>query len=162
MAEQANPASLFLSTLDVGDSLLSFRASRAVDRILAERDEAEAAIAGEDVANRVSLSVRCGSCGVIGYLFEWNHLPGCALDRTLTPQQRWSLRHPARAIEAQRRWNRRNARKRAIKCRWAMLNGRCGSCTRATAEPGRSRCRPCLDANATAHRRWYQREKVAV
>jgi len=160
MAEQANPASLFLSTLDVGDSLLSFRASRAVDRILAERDEAEAAIAGEDVANHVSLSVRCGSCGVIGYLFEWNHLPGCALDRTLTPKQRWRLRHPARAIEAQRR-RRRSARKLAIKRRWAVLNGRCGSCTRATAEPGRRWCRPCLDAAAEAHRRRYYELKAA-
>jgi len=161
MAEQGNPVALFLSTLDVGDSLLSFRASRAVDLILEAQSEAEAAIVGEDVANGASLTNRCGACGVLGSPFIWNHRPGCTLDRTLTPQQRWKLRYPARAIEAQRRWNRRSARKLAIKRRWAVLNGRCGSCTRATAEPGRRWCRPCLDADAEAHRRRYYELKAA-
>lgn len=84
-----------------------------------------------------AVSKRCKSCGALCMQFGCRHEDSCDIDLSITAQERWSLRNP----QSSRRWT----RKKLIRQRWAVLNGRCRECVARPTEVGLVTCRACLD-----------------
>jgi hypothetical protein len=95
------------------DALLSAQASRAVDREIADREEAALAQVDDDIWRGELFSTRCYECGGRTTLFGCTHADDCALDRSLNAQQRWRRRNPEFCA--------RQTRIARIKRRWAIV-----------------------------------------
>jgi hypothetical protein len=101
------------SVLLVRDPILSAAVSRAVDRELGDRERAKNDQVENDMRRGLLFSKYCHECGVRCTQFGMVHADDCDIDRTLSAQQRWKLRHPE--------WVAPGDRLNRIKRRWALL-----------------------------------------
>jgi hypothetical protein len=134
LTQAARHQPVFIMFDELEPSIATY-ASSVADRIVTENFNNYADRIWDEYQHALVVAKRCKSCGAAVRTSTWDHLPDCDLDRSLTAQERYQLRHPE--------WRKRNERKWRIKRRWAVLIGNCGMCIRRPATPGYTSCQRC-------------------